>query len=135
MTPEEAAGFYEEGEDPAEVFARFDAGPHVVTAAPDHNPVAQIQQALDYIRKTYGGSKPVSETEPGTVAVIDQAGSYHHFDADDWSGSPDGGVELTRDGKRVAGFPPGYLGVYRISARAAAPVVRVPADQDGGGAQ
>ena len=34
MTPEEAENFYEEDEDPAEVFAWFDAGPHSVTAPP-----------------------------------------------------------------------------------------------------
>lgn len=34
MTPEEAENFYEEDEDPAEVFAWFDAGPHGVTAPP-----------------------------------------------------------------------------------------------------
>lgn len=31
MTPDEAGSFYEDDEDPAEVFAKFDAGPHVVT--------------------------------------------------------------------------------------------------------
>ena len=31
MTPDAAAAFYEDDQDPAEVFARFDAGPHVVT--------------------------------------------------------------------------------------------------------
>jgi hypothetical protein len=34
MTPEEAENFYEEDEDPAEVFAWFDAGPYGVTAPP-----------------------------------------------------------------------------------------------------
>lgn len=34
MTPEEAENFYEEDEDPAEVFAWFDAGQHGVTAPP-----------------------------------------------------------------------------------------------------
>ncbi len=34
MTPEEAANFYEEDEDPREVFAWFAAGPHGVTARP-----------------------------------------------------------------------------------------------------
>lgn len=72
MTPEEAEGFYEEDEDPAEVFARFDAaGPHCVTAPPydagGHRRPGwtrarngtgadeQIRQGLDYIRSTYGG--------------------------------------------------------------------------------
>ncbi|HUA27776.1 MAG TPA: hypothetical protein VMC03_02740 [Streptosporangiaceae bacterium] len=39
MTPEEAANFYEEDEDPREVFAWFDAESHGVTARP-----AAIQQ-------------------------------------------------------------------------------------------
>ena len=39
MTPEEAESFYEEDEDPREVFAWFDAGPHGVTARP-----AAVQQ-------------------------------------------------------------------------------------------
>jgi hypothetical protein len=34
MTPEEAENFYEEDEDPREVFAWFDAGPHGITARP-----------------------------------------------------------------------------------------------------
>lgn len=34
MTPDEAAGFYEDDEDPPEVFAKFDAVPHVVTGKP-----------------------------------------------------------------------------------------------------
>jgi hypothetical protein len=34
MTPEEAENFYEEDEDPREVFAWFDAGPDGVTARP-----------------------------------------------------------------------------------------------------
>ena len=68
----------------------------------------------------------MSETEAGTVAVIDQTGRHHYFDADDWSGESGGGVEIARDGKRVATFPPGYVGVYKVSARIAAPVVQVP---------
>jgi hypothetical protein len=34
MTPDEALGFYEEDEDPEQIFARFDAGPKSVTARP-----------------------------------------------------------------------------------------------------
>ena len=34
MTPDEAASFYEDDEDVAEVFAWFDAGPHGVTRRP-----------------------------------------------------------------------------------------------------
>lgn len=81
MTPEEAASFYEDDEDPREIFARFDAGPHVVTGryarggivaraseGSDEVPfpvgrclyaelavTAQIRRGLDYIRSTYGG--------------------------------------------------------------------------------
>jgi hypothetical protein len=80
VTPDEAAGFYEDDEDPAEVFARFDAGAHVVTGryarggivarvpgGSDEVPfpvggcryaeiavAAQIRQSLDYITATYG---------------------------------------------------------------------------------
>jgi hypothetical protein len=56
VTPEEAAGFYEDDEDPAEIFARFDAGPHVVTARPGYSAIEQVRQGLDYIRSTYGGA-------------------------------------------------------------------------------
>jgi hypothetical protein len=34
MTPEEAANFCEAGENPAEIFAAFDAAPHSLTTAP-----------------------------------------------------------------------------------------------------
>ena len=34
MTPDEAAGFYEEDEDPQKIFTRFDAAPKVVTPRP-----------------------------------------------------------------------------------------------------
>lgn len=36
MTPAEAEGFYEDDEDPAVVFARFDAAPHIVTRRPEY---------------------------------------------------------------------------------------------------
>jgi hypothetical protein len=36
MTPDEAANFYEEDEDPREIFARFDAAAKIVTARPPH---------------------------------------------------------------------------------------------------
>ena len=36
MTPDEAAGFYEEDEDPQEIFAKFDAAPKVVTTRPTY---------------------------------------------------------------------------------------------------
>lgn len=64
-----------------------------------------------------GTPAPVPEVKPESVIVVDQAGTPRCFDADDWSGNGDGGVEVTRDGKRVATFPKGYLGVYKKSAR------------------
>jgi hypothetical protein len=67
----------------------------------------------------------VTESKPGAVAVIDQAGRHHHFDADDWLVDLKGYLHVTKDGKNddpVAFFTPGFLGVYRVSARAAAPV-------------
>jgi hypothetical protein len=36
VTPEQAAEFCEEDEDPDAVFAWFDAGPHGLTKRPDH---------------------------------------------------------------------------------------------------
>lgn len=69
MTPGEAEGFYEDDEDPREVFARFDAGPHCVTVRPGYSAggylppdaahdgtdaAEQVRQCRDYIRKTYG---------------------------------------------------------------------------------
>lgn len=69
----------------------------------------------------------MSETKAGTVAVIDQAGRHHSFDADDWT-MGNGHVEVTKEGKRVAAFAPGFLGVYRTAAR-----VTAAAEQYGGG--
>lgn len=46
MTPDEAASFYEEDEDPREVFAWFDAGPHGVTARPVTATSAAVQQPV-----------------------------------------------------------------------------------------
>jgi hypothetical protein len=71
MTPEEAANFCEDDEDPREVFARFDAGPHVVTGQAWYEaggtlPLAltavrngtgtaeRVRRGLDYIKATYG---------------------------------------------------------------------------------
>lgn len=76
--------------------------------------------------------------ETGAVAVIDQAGRYHHFDADDWWVSEHGYLNVTKgaktaDGSLVAEFAPGFTGVYRTSGRAAAPVVQVGAGGGGGG--
>jgi len=57
MTPEEAANFYEEDEDAAEVFAWFDAGPHGVTTPsagaqqpPSREVVARVFQSGLYSR-------------------------------------------------------------------------------------
>jgi hypothetical protein len=36
MTPDEAASFYEEDEDPRKIFARFDAAPKIVTTRPSY---------------------------------------------------------------------------------------------------
>lgn len=45
------------------------------------------------------------------VAVIDQHGRHHAFDADDFG--PDGPyLFLYKDGKKVARFEPGFIGVY-----------------------
>jgi hypothetical protein len=60
---------------------------------------------------------PVPEPKPESVIVVGQDGIARSFDADDWSGESGGGIEVTKDGKRVATFPPGYVGVYRKSAR------------------
>lgn len=73
MTPEEATVFYEDDEDPREVFARFDArrGMHVAPrqipvtlmqpatdaghpVEPPSDIAGQVRQGLDYIRSTYG---------------------------------------------------------------------------------
>lgn len=99
--------------------------------------IDQVRQGLDYIRTTYGGgavitergkrNRPVSETAADVIAVIDQTGRHHNFNADDWYVRNDGHVELTKggkDAKPVASFAPGFLGVYKVAARAGAPVVQ-----------
>ena len=63
MTPEEAEGFYEDDEDPAVVFAKFDSGSHVVTVPHAYDPAEQVRQGLDYIRETYGPGE-VMPSEP-----------------------------------------------------------------------
>lgn len=74
MTPEEAASFYEDDEDPREVFARFDGRPGTYLdprqvpvslkepatdagqpAEPPGDVAEQVRRGLDYIRTTYGG--------------------------------------------------------------------------------
>ena len=75
MTPEEAKDFYEDDEDPREIFARFDGRPGMYLD-PRQVPVSlkepamdaghppdppcdvaeQVRRGLDYIRSTYGGA-------------------------------------------------------------------------------
>jgi hypothetical protein len=162
VTPEEAAGFYGDDEDPAEVFARFVAMTGGDLAGHDRRcrdsmrdayARADARTAAWYQQQERGsaagplpagaGAQPatvaksgeehaVSEASAVVVAVIDQTGRHHHFDADDWYVRDDGHVELTKDGKDakpVATFAPGFLGVYKVAARAGAPVVQF----DGGG--
>lgn len=59
-------------------------------------------------------NRPVSETS--TVIVIDQTGDRHGFDADDWVSAETGRLDVIKDGKRVAAFPPGYVGVYQAKS-------------------
>lgn len=73
-------------------------------------------------------------SEAGTVVVIDQTGRHHHFDADDFENGVGGSVEVMKDGKRVASFPLGYIGAYKVSARAEAPVMVVGSGGGGGAA-
>jgi hypothetical protein len=67
VTPEEAAAFYEDDEDPREVFAKFDGRPGTYfdprqlpaslkePATDAGQPAERVRQGLDYIRTTYGG--------------------------------------------------------------------------------
>jgi hypothetical protein len=62
-------------------------------------------------------------TETSTVAVIDQTGRHHHFDPDDWYVRESGHVDVTKESGGpgpVATFAPGFLGIYRVGARAGA---------------
>lgn len=79
--------------------------------------------------KHQGEDQPVSESnaitrETGTVAVIDQTGKHHHFLADGWYAAENGYLEVNKDGKPVATFGPGFLGVYKVEARGEAPVIK-----------
>lgn len=68
MTPEEAANFYEEDEDPVEVFAWFDAGPHDVT-----------------VRPTLVTAQPAAVQEPVSAVVVTRfiaSGLYGHLRSD-----------------------------------------------------
>ena len=65
-------------------------------------------------------------SESSLVAVVDQAGREHHFDADSWQVTQSGHVDVIKDGKHaepVATFAPGFLGVYRLAAYVSAPEV------------
>jgi hypothetical protein len=52
MTPDEAHRFYEEDEDPAKIFAKFDAGPKSVTTAPNYARQASTSSVSVYIQAT-----------------------------------------------------------------------------------
>jgi len=54
----------------------------------------------------------VSDTASG-ITVIDQGGNPHKYDADDFSKDEGGHLFVTKDGKSVAIFAPGYIGVHR----------------------
>lgn len=66
MTPDEAANFYEEDEDPGEVFAWFDVGPRRVTARPAavQEPVSEqvvsrvVASGLSHQLGLYGHLRP-----------------------------------------------------------------------------
>lgn len=49
MTPDEADRFYEEDEDPAEIFAKFRAGPRSVTTAPGYAGQARAGNVSTYV--------------------------------------------------------------------------------------
>lgn len=50
MTPDEAAIFYEEDEDPQKIFARFDAAPKIVTARPSYAGRVPASSGLIYVQ-------------------------------------------------------------------------------------
>jgi hypothetical protein len=52
MTPDEASSFYEEDEDPKEIFAKFDAGPRSVTTAPGYAGQAPASNESIYVQAT-----------------------------------------------------------------------------------
>jgi hypothetical protein len=75
MTPDEALGFYEEDEDPEQIFARFDAGPKSVTARPtdaERTPVSDFvyTQTTGLYRELRGKALPkVSAAGPRSYAL------------------------------------------------------------------
>jgi hypothetical protein len=63
-----------------------------------------------------GDVAPLAETA-SIIVVIDQAGNYHHFNADNWRENGAGThVEIMKDEERVASFPPGYLAVFKAGS-------------------
>ena len=50
MTPDEAANFYEEDEDPQKIFARFDAAQKIVTARPSYAEQAPATSSSIYVQ-------------------------------------------------------------------------------------
>jgi hypothetical protein len=52
MTPDEADRFYEDDEDPDEIFAKFDAGPKSVTTAPTYARQAPASNVSIYVQAT-----------------------------------------------------------------------------------
>lgn len=58
MSQAEAARFHEDDENPADIFAAFDAGPHGVTSRPEQRIREQIQWGLRYIGEHCGRRRP-----------------------------------------------------------------------------
>lgn len=52
-------------------------------------------------------------SETTTVAVIGQDGTTYNLAADSFTEDEHGYLNVTADGKRVARFTPGHVGVYR----------------------
>jgi hypothetical protein len=52
MTPDEAANFYEDDEDPQRVFARFDAASKIVTTRPIYAKHVPASSASIYVQAT-----------------------------------------------------------------------------------
>lgn len=50
MTPDEAASFYEEDEDPQEIFARFDSAAKIVTARPLQGGQVPVTSSSIYVQ-------------------------------------------------------------------------------------
>jgi hypothetical protein len=50
MTPDEAANFYEEDEDPQKIFARFDAAPKIITTRPTYAKRGHASSGSTYLQ-------------------------------------------------------------------------------------